>query len=185
MIDTRPLHFNTLRIVLPYDRGDPGRASTMSIRRQTPIVVGVGDIVNRSRRIEDAVEPVELMLGAIESAVRDTGLAPAAATALQAEIDSLDVIKCWTWPYPDLPGLIAQRLAIKPLRKYQSSHGGNQPGLLFDEAARRISKGESTVALLTGGEALASCTVLPHDIGRVSTDERSIRLCSCETATAA
>ncbi|KAK1008516.1 hypothetical protein LTR91_002435 [Friedmanniomyces endolithicus] len=128
----------------------------MSIRRQTPIVVGVGDIVNRSRRIEDAVEPVELMLGAIESAVRDTGLAPAAATALQAEIDSLDVIKCWTWPYPDLPGLIAQRLAIKPLRKYQSSHGGNQPGLLFDEAARRISKGESTVALLTGGEALAS-----------------------------
>ncbi|KAK0353603.1 hypothetical protein LTR33_005977 [Friedmanniomyces endolithicus] len=96
------------------------------------------------------------MLGAIKIAVQDTGLAPSAVTSLQAEIDSLDVIKCWTWPYVDLPGLIAQRLAIKPLRKYQSPHGGNQPGLLFDEAARRISKGESRVALLTGGEALAS-----------------------------
>ncbi|KAK0276805.1 hypothetical protein LTR35_010199 [Friedmanniomyces endolithicus] len=128
----------------------------MSIRRQTPIVVGVGDVVNRSKRVEDAVEPLEIIHGAIQNALRDTGLAPSAATVLQADIDSLDVIRCWTWPYPDLPGLIAQRLAIDPLRKYQSPHGGNQPGLLFDEAARRISKGESKVALLTGGEALAS-----------------------------
>ncbi|KAK1059650.1 hypothetical protein LTR74_012485 [Friedmanniomyces endolithicus] len=128
----------------------------MSIRRQTPIVVGVGDIVNRSKTVENAVEPLDLMYEAIRNAVRDTGLASSAATALQAGIDSLDVIKCWTWPYPDLPGLIAQRLAINPLRKHQSPHGGNQPGLLFDEAARRISKGASRVALLTGGEALAS-----------------------------
>ncbi|KAK1065796.1 hypothetical protein LTR74_007677 [Friedmanniomyces endolithicus] len=128
----------------------------MSIRRQTPIVVGVGDVVNRSKRVEDSVEPLDIIHGAIQNALRDTGLAPSAATTLQAGIDSLDVIKCWTWPYPDLPGLIAHRLAIDPLRKYQSPHGGNQPGLLFDEAARRISKGESRVALLTGGEALAS-----------------------------
>ncbi|KAK0363229.1 hypothetical protein LTR94_016138 [Friedmanniomyces endolithicus] len=128
----------------------------MNIRRQTPIVVGVGDIVNRSKTVENAVEPLDLMYEAISNAVRDTGLAPSAATTLQAGIDSLDVIKCWTWPYVDLPGLIAQRLAIDPLRKHQSPHGGNQPGLLFDEAARRISKGESRVALLTGGEALAS-----------------------------
>ncbi|TKA69245.1 hypothetical protein B0A55_04268 [Friedmanniomyces simplex] len=128
----------------------------MSARRHTPIVVGVGDIVNRSRKVEDAVEPLQLMLGAIQKAVRDTGLSPSAATALQTEIDSLDVVQSWTWPYPDLPGLIAERLAINPLRRHQSPHGGNQPGLLFDEAARRISKGESRVALLTGGEALAS-----------------------------
>jgi hypothetical protein len=69
-------------------------------------------------------------------------------------------VKTWTWPYPDLPGLIAERLGIDPARKHYTDHGGNQPGLLFDEAARRISKGETKVAVLTGGEALASCTFL-------------------------
>ncbi len=157
----------------------------MNIRRQTPIVVGVGDIVNRSKTVENAVEPLDLMYEAISNAVRDTGLAPSAATTLQAGIDSLDVIKCWTWPYVDLPGLIAQRLAIDPLRKHQSPHGGNQPGLLFDEAARRISKGESRVALLTGGEALASCTVLRHVRVAMSTDKCSICLCSGEKASTA
>ena len=131
----------------------------MSVRRQTPIIVGVGDVVNRSRQVEDAVEPLQLMLGAIQNAIRDTGLSPSAATALQTEIDSLDVVRSWTWPYPDLPGLISERLAIDPLRKHYSEHGGNTPGFLFDEAARRISNGESNVALLTGGEALASCTL--------------------------
>ncbi|KAK3116416.1 hypothetical protein LTR53_003209 [Teratosphaeriaceae sp. CCFEE 6253] len=128
----------------------------MDVQRRTPIVVGVGDVVNRSRKVEDAIEPLQLMLGAIQEAIRDTGLSPSAATALQTEIDSLDVVRTWTWPYPDLPGLIAERLAIDPLRKHYSEHGGNTPGMLFDEAARRISKGESNVALLTGGEALAS-----------------------------
>ena len=128
--------------------------------RRTPIVVGVADIVNRSRKVEDAIEPLELILHAIRNALKDTGLSDAAAATLQSEIDSLDVIKTWTWPYPDLPSLVAKRLDIKPTRRYYSEHGGNQPGKLFDEAARRISLGETKVAVVTGGEALASCMIL-------------------------
>jgi len=122
----------------------------------TPIVIGVGDVVNRSKKVEDAIEPLQLMLQAIQQALQDTGLDAPTAAALQREIDSVDVVRSWTWPYPDLPGLIAERLAASPRRKCLSEHGGNQPGRLFDEAARRISKGESKVAVLTGGEALAS-----------------------------
>ena len=129
----------------------------MSVTRRTPVVIGVGDSVNRSKRIEDALEPLQLMLNAIEEALVDTGLSSSARSTLQSEIDSVDVVRTWTWPYPDLPGLISQRLKIGPRRKHYSEHGGNQPGFLFDEAARRISTGESKVALLTGGEALASC----------------------------
>jgi len=128
----------------------------MARLRETPIVVGVGDIVNRSRKVEDAIEPLQLMLQAIQKALQDTGLHSTGIAALQSEVDSLDVVKSWTWPYPDLPGLLSDRLAIKPRRKHQSEHGGNQPAYLLDEAARRISKGESKVAILTGGEALAS-----------------------------
>jgi hypothetical protein len=120
-------------------------------------VIGVGDFINRSKRVEDAVEPLQLMLNAIEAAIADTDISESSSRDLRAAADSLEVVRTWTWPYPDLPGLIAQRLNINPNRKQYTDHGGNQPGILFDEAARRISKGETKVAILTGGEALASC----------------------------
>lgn len=123
----------------------------------TPVVIGVGDFVNRSKRVEDAVEPLQLMLNAIEKAIADTGISESSSQDLRAAVDSLDVVRTWTWPYPDLPGLLAQRLNIDPSRKNYTDHGGNQPGLVFDEAAQRILRGESKVAILTGGEALASC----------------------------
>jgi acetyl-CoA acetyltransferase len=122
----------------------------------TPIVVGVGDVVNRSPKVEDAIEPMQLMLQATQLAIKDTNLPPSAARELQSKIDSVDVIGSWTWPYPDLPGLLSEKLAVEPQHKHYSPHGGNQPGKLFDEAARRISLGESKVAIVTGGEALAS-----------------------------
>ncbi|KAK5175147.1 uncharacterized protein LTR77_000284 [Saxophila tyrrhenica] len=124
----------------------------------TPVVVGVGDFVNRSKKVEDAIEPLELILRAIRAAVDDTGLSGPEASKLQAQIDSLDIVKTWTWPYPDLCSLVAKRLEIKPTRRHYSEHGGNQPGKLFDEAARRIALGETKVAVLSGGEALASLT---------------------------
>lgn len=123
----------------------------------TPVIIGVGDFVNRSKRIEDALEPLQLMLEAIEAALKDTGLGISSLNQLKAAVDSLDVVRTWTWPYPNLPGLISEHLKIHPKRQHYTEHGGNQPGVSFDEAARRVSKGESKVAVLTGGEALASC----------------------------
>ena len=130
----------------------------MADKRAIPVVVGVGDIKNPSTKPEDAIEPMHLMLQAIGLAIEDTALPATAAAKLQSNIDSLDVVRTWTWPYPDLPGLLAQNLGIKPPRKFCSEHGGNQPAKLLDEAARRISLREGKVALITGGEALASCT---------------------------
>ncbi|KAH8815474.1 hypothetical protein F5884DRAFT_180194 [Xylogone sp. PMI_703] len=121
-----------------------------------PVVIGVGDVKNRSQRIEDAIEPMELMFQAIQAAIKDTGLSTTAGKKLQQSIDSLDVVATWTWPYPDLPGLLSQKLEVNPSHKYYSPHGGNQPAKLFDNAARRVSLGKSKVAVVTGGEALAS-----------------------------
>ncbi|KAH6662782.1 hypothetical protein B0J14DRAFT_610177 [Halenospora varia] len=124
--------------------------------RSIPIVVGVGDIKNRSQKVEDAVEPMQLMLQATLNAIKDTNLPEAQARKLQASIDSVSVVATWTWNYPDLPGLLAEKLSVIPEYKALSDHGGNSPAKLFDEAARRISFGESKVAVVTGGEALAS-----------------------------
>ncbi|KAI7266152.1 hypothetical protein KC345_g8263 [Hortaea werneckii] len=128
----------------------------MSVPSETPVIIGVGDVVNRSKKIEDAIEPLGLIMEAIQKALADTSLSSTASAKLKNSIDSLDVVRSWTWPYPDLPGSIAERLGIEPQRRHYSEHGGNQPALLLDEAARRVSKGENQVAVVTGGEALAS-----------------------------
>lgn len=128
----------------------------MSAPPETPVIIGVGDVVNRSKKIEDAIEPLGLIVEAIQKALSDTALNPTASAKLKNHIDSLDVVRSWTWPYPDLPASIAERLGIDPNRRHYSEHGGNQPAYLLDEAARRVSKGENQVAIVTGGEALAS-----------------------------
>jgi len=129
----------------------------MTIPTYTPVVIGVGDIKNRSTKVEDAVEPLQLMIRATLEAIKDTNLSQAAAAELQSKIDSVSVVATWTWQYPDLPGLVAENLGVKPAYKVLSHHGGDSPAKLFDEAARRISFGKSKVAIVTGGEALASC----------------------------
>lgn len=123
-----------------------------------PIIIGVGDVKNKPLKIEDGLEPMQLMLQATLLALRDTGLTGFFAEDLQSAIDSIDVVATWTWVYSDLPGLLAEKLGVQPRYKFYSEHGGNQPAKLLDEAARRISLGRSQVAVVTGGEALASRT---------------------------
>jgi acetyl-CoA acetyltransferase len=123
---------------------------------KTPVIIGVGDIKNRSTAIADAKEPAALMLEAIQVAIKDAS--PSSDFDFQSSIDSIDVVKTWTWPYPDLPGLLANKLGVENSIKWKrySEHGGDKPGKLLDEAAKRIAKGECKVAIVTGGEALAS-----------------------------
>lgn len=128
---------------------------TMS-RPRTPVIIGVADVVNRSRDIKDAIEPMELMLQAIHLAAQDTKLSSIATKRLISAIDSIDVVRPWTWPYDDLPGLLERKLGSTCKHKTLTDHGGNQPAKILDEAARRVSLGETRIAAITGGEALAS-----------------------------
>ncbi|KAL2872288.1 uncharacterized protein BJX67DRAFT_2031 [Aspergillus lucknowensis] len=130
----------------------------MSSAPEIPVLVGIGDINDRDAKgREDAPEPLTLMLRAIGAAIQDTALAPEAAQKLQAAIDSVSVVANWTWPYPNAPELLVQRLGLPgAVHTTESHHGGDSPGQLFDEAARRVAYKKSKVALVTGAEALAS-----------------------------
>ena len=102
------------------------------------------------------------MLQAIREAAADSHLESSASATLLSSVDSLDVVRCWTWPYEDLPSLISQDLGFANLRHSgYTDHGGHQPAKVFDEASRRISSGECDVAVITGGEALGSCKAFP------------------------
>lgn len=128
----------------------------MSPSRAVPILVGVGDVRNKSSKPEDALEPSKMMTRAIRNALEDTGLDAAAQKQVLNETDSLRIIPTWTWAYNDLLSTVAEDLGIKPTTKEMPTHGGNQPALQCDEAARAIANRQSKVAILTGGEAMAS-----------------------------
>ncbi|KAI9708257.1 MAG: hypothetical protein M1820_004211 [Bogoriella megaspora] len=128
----------------------------MGKARPIPVIIGVGDFKNKSLDTDAPLEPLQLILRTISNALEDTQLESVALEKLQSQIDSVDIVKTWTWPYPDLPGLLSEKLRILPTHQHYSDHGGNQPAKLLDDAARRISLGQSRVALIAGGEALAS-----------------------------
>ncbi|KAJ5483897.1 hypothetical protein N7539_005693 [Penicillium diatomitis] len=127
-----------------------------TLAKHTPVVVGVGDIKNRSTRLDDAVEPLDLMVQAICAALEDTGLSTSDAQSLREKVDSISVVANWTWPYPNTPEVLRSKLHCRATHLHESEHGGHSPAELLDEAARRIAHGQSTVAIVTGGEALAS-----------------------------
>jgi hypothetical protein len=128
----------------------------MSSPDRTPIIVGVADFRNKSLDIKDAVEPSELMFRAVIGALADTELTPQIQKELLELTDSISVVPPWTWNYPDLPTTLSERLGINASHKNIGEHGGNQPVLLTDVAARSISTGETNAAIVVGAEALAS-----------------------------
>ncbi|WZH46882.1 TLP1_add_C domain-containing protein [Fusarium acuminatum] len=116
----------------------------------TPIIIGVGEIRQKNFTLDNTLEPAELILSAIRNAVQDVTI------DVTTNIDSISVVPPWSWNYDNLPRLLAQRLGIEPSHLELSSHGGHTPALLCDAAAARIATGEAKVAVVTGGEALAS-----------------------------
>lgn len=127
---------------------------------QIPVLVGVGQVRNnRDRTVDGAREPAELMLEALRLAAEDAG-----SPRLLTEADSIDAVNVVSWNYADLPGLLAGRLGAQPTHRFYSPVGGQWPARLLDEAAARVASGETSIALIVGGEAMASTAVL-HKAG--------------------
>ena len=91
------------------------------------------------------------MCQAIQGAAQDTGLERVAAKDFLSEVNSVDVVRTWTWPYDNLASDLATAINAKPAHKLETRrHGGDQPAKLVDKAARRICFGQSEIAVITG-----------------------------------
>ena len=95
----------------------------------------------------DALEPVALMVGAIEAAADDAGLSG------PPEADSIRVVSTLSWRYQNPAYVIAQRIGLEPRELAVTTMGGNSPQALVNTTARQILAGELDVAILVGGEA--------------------------------
>ena len=77
-----------------------------------PVIVGIGEIVDRPKEITDGLEPLDLLERALQRAEADAG------ARLISEVQSLDVVNFLSWRYRDPEKLLAQRLGITPTHCY-------------------------------------------------------------------
>jgi acetyl-CoA C-acetyltransferase len=117
-----------------------------------PVIVGVGEIVDRPQEITQGLEPLTLLVEALKRAEADSG------GRLLAEIDSLDIVNFLSWRYRDPEKQLATRLGITPKHAYYGPVGGESPIRYLHEAAQRIARGECSVAAVCGAEAQSSAT---------------------------
>ncbi len=71
-------------------------------------------------------------------------------------IDHLGLVHCQSWAYDEPVRRLADRLATHGIYRSESILAGTSPQRLIDEAAERMLRGECSVALVVGGEALAT-----------------------------
>ncbi len=114
---------------------------------RTPVIIAIGEVIDRPEDPAKALEPVALMAKAMQHAEKDT-------PGVLAALDSIDLVGQITWRYRNPVMLLCNQLSIKPNRAENASMGGETPIRLIHEAALRISRGESTVSAIVGGEAV-------------------------------
>jgi acetyl-CoA C-acetyltransferase len=117
-----------------------------------PVIVGVGEIADRPKEIAAGLEPLALLEEALKRAEADSG------GKLLGEIGSLDIINFLSWRYRDPEKQLSDRLGIKPAHAYYGPVGGESPIRYLHEAAKRIARGECSVAAVCGAEAQSTAT---------------------------
>jgi len=119
---------------------------------RVPVIVGVGEIVDRAKEIAEGLEPLALLVEALKRAEADSG------ARLLGEVQSLDIVNFLSWRYRDPEKQLAARLSVNPKHNYYGPVGGESPIRYLHEAAQRIARGECSVAAVCGAEAQSSAT---------------------------
>jgi acetyl-CoA C-acetyltransferase len=117
-----------------------------------PVIVGVGEIVDRPKEITAGLEPLTLLEQALRRAEEDSG------GQLLGDIGSLDVVNFLSWRYRDPEKQLAGRIGVNPAHLYYGPVGGESPIRYLHEAAKRIARGECGVAAVCGAEAQSTAT---------------------------
>jgi len=111
-------------------------------------LIGAAQATDRSG---SAREPLASWAELAAAAATDTGV-----ENVLAQVGSLQVVYCHSWPYDDPVGRLAAALGVEPRHRHYSGIGGTTPQLLINETAEAMLRGEMDLALIVSGEALAT-----------------------------
>ncbi len=118
----------------------------MTIPPRTPVVVGVGSVLQREDDPARALEPCALMAEALNQAADDAG-----SRALLENADKVAVPRGF-WKYPDPARLVASALGADRAQTEVTEIGILQTTALA-RAAHDIAEGHCDIVLVAGGEA--------------------------------
>src|SRR5258708_20036308 len=103
-----------------------------------PVIVGIGEIVDRPRDITEGLEPLILLEQALRRAEADSG------ARLLGEIASLDIVNFLSWRYRDPEIALSRRLGIKPEHPYYGPVAGESPIPYLHHPPHPIARAQCT-----------------------------------------
>lgn len=118
----------------------------MAVDPRTPVIVGVGQHLQRVDDPLQALAPAPFIAEAVRAAVSDAGLTSVPAA------DSVRVVSFLSWRYRDPARFIAAELGIDPRETVATTMGGNTPQSLINATALEIQNGSADIVILCGGE---------------------------------
>lgn len=116
------------------------------------VVIGIGEITDRTRNPAQVPEPTALIAQALAAAASDAG------PGWLERVDSVDLVALSSWRYKNPVGDVCKRIGIAPPRMVNSRRGGETPVRLLHEAALAVVNGERKVCAVVGGEATSART---------------------------
>jgi acetyl-CoA C-acetyltransferase len=118
---------------------------------RTPVVIGVGQTLNRTDRGAPEAEPVVLMERALRAAEVDTGVG-----GVLARLGVVAVVPVVSWRYRDPGRLVADAVGAPGAATWLPSLGGNTPQQLVNRLCVEIQAGRADLGVVVGGEAYRS-----------------------------
>jgi acetyl-CoA C-acetyltransferase len=122
-----------------------------SLDPRSPVVIGVGQFLNRVDQGADPQEPVALMVEALRLAEADTGVGGVLRAA-----QVVAAVPTISWRYRDPGALVRAAVGAPDARTWYATVGGNTPQSMVNRLATSIAAGELDLALLCGGESVKS-----------------------------
>ncbi|MCZ6641536.1 MAG: acetyl-CoA acetyltransferase [Gammaproteobacteria bacterium] len=116
----------------------------------TPVLVGAGQYMERPQHLDDALSPSDMMELTAQRAAEDAGLTKAAL----AQLDRIIVVNSVGRGIPNPTAALARRLGAESCDQLLTITGGNTPQMLVNQTAEAIARGEVSMVLLAGAEAL-------------------------------
>ena len=111
-----------------------------------PVLVGVGQVLQRTDDLAAAREPLELMVEAAERAAADAG-----SRALLEAVESVRVVR-GMWRYADPGRVVAARVGCPGAKTALSQYGGNYAQTLTSLSCAEIQRGALDAVLIVGAE---------------------------------
>ena len=118
----------------------------MAVDPRTPVIIGVGQQLQRIDDPLQALAPAPFIAEAVRAAVGDAGLSTTPSA------DSIRVVSFLSWRYRDPARFIAAELGIEPRETVATTMGGNSPQSLLNATALDIQKGDVDIVIMCGGE---------------------------------